>query len=362
MSKTADQKLSKGYEPFARGKFPVGVKTIQAQDNKRNCLFPCEIWYPASAEYVGQDLAAATQDTFTIGPNGTPRKQMAVRDAMAEPGTYPLLIFSHASAFTGRLMATFLCTHLSSHGYVTAAMDHSELVSPALARKEGETDEQRTTRIQGWIANRVPDICFLIDHLLKNEWDPEITIDESQIGIVGHSFGGWTVLAAPEADQRIRAVVALAPGGNSRPKPGIIPATLGFAWGRDVPTLYLAAEEDVMIPLEGICEIFERTPATKQMIVLRKSDHEHFMDQAGQEHEAVRSWTWKGDLAWIATAMKPFAELCTEEQSHLFVRGLTLSHMDAALKQIKEAKQFLAADLKAEFAKRGVDAYVHTGK
>ena len=41
------------YDPFARGRFPVGVRTIQALDTARNRLFPCEIWYPTAAQHAG---------------------------------------------------------------------------------------------------------------------------------------------------------------------------------------------------------------------------------------------------------------------------------------------------------------------
>jgi len=59
---------------------------------------------------------------------------------------------------------------------------------------------------------------FLLDHLLSGAgWDSEARVDPTRIGIVGHSFGGWTALAVPEVDERIHAVVALAPGGNSKP-------------------------------------------------------------------------------------------------------------------------------------------------
>src|SRR5262249_25870035 len=152
-----------------------------------------------------------------------------------------------------------------SHGYVVAALDHSEVVAAELARKDGETDGQKTARAEAWIANRVPDIRFLLDHLLNGAaWDSETKLDPTQVGIVGHSFGGWTALAATAVEWRIRAVVALAPGGSSQPKPGILPAKLTFSWGRDVPTLYLVAENDTMTPLVGMYELFARTPATKQ--------------------------------------------------------------------------------------------------
>ena len=131
------------YDPFVRGRFPVGVRTIETLDTTRNRLFPCEIWYPAAAKYAGQDVAAETQDSFTIPSGDTSRRQMAVRDVTSQPGTYPLVIFSHSSGRWNRRGATFLCTHLSSHGYVVAALDHSEIVARELARKNAETAEQK---------------------------------------------------------------------------------------------------------------------------------------------------------------------------------------------------------------------------
>jgi len=345
------------YDPFPRGRFPAGVRTIQALDTARDRPFPCEIWYPAATHCEGHDIDPATQDVFTT--SGITRRQMAVRDAAAQPGSYPLIVFSHHSG-GNRRSATFLTTHLSSHGYVVAALDHSEVVAPELARQQGETAGQTKARGEAWVANRVPDIRFLIDHLLSDAgWDSAARIDPTQIGIVGHSLGGWTALAAPDTDRRIRAVVALAPGGNSQPRPGILRATLPFTWGRNVPVLYLVAENDVPLPLDGMYEIFERTPATRQMVILRRADHLHFMDDVEQQHEAIRAMVSTEEWAWIPKEMRPIAELCSGEQAHLFVRGLTLCHLDAMLRRHEEAQRFLAGDLSAELAQRGVEVILH---
>ncbi len=91
------------YDPFVRGEFPVGVHTIQAFDQARDRLFPCEIWYPAAAQQ----------------------------------GTYPLIVFSHSSV-AGRAV-----------------------VAPEPVRRDGETAVQKNARTDAWIANRVPDIRFL---------------------------------------------------------------------------------------------------------------------------------------------------------------------------------------------------------
>jgi len=346
------------YDPFVRGAFPVGVRTIVAPDTTRDCRFPCELWYPAAAQHAGEDSAPGTQDSFAVEPHGALRTQMAIRDAAPRSGTYPLIVYSHPSA-SYRRAGTYLCTHLNSHGYVVAAMDHSELVAPQLRRREGETAEQREARIAAVIASRVPDIRFLLDHLQgRAVLHPEASLDVTRIGIVGHSFGGWTALAATDADPRLRATVALAPGGGSQPKPGILPLKLVFDRQRDVPTLYLVAQNDVSLPLAGMFEIFDRTPATKHMVILRRADHCHFMDNVEEAHEALRTMPWSGELAWLKE-MRPIAELCTGDSAHSFVRGLTLCHLDATLREREEARRMLEGDLASELAERGVEVIVH---
>ena len=93
------------------------------------------------------------------------------------------------------------------------------------------------------------------------------------------------------------------------------------------------------------------------MVVLRRADHLHFMDDVEKLHEAVRSMAWPGELAWLPNEMRPISELCSGEEAHTFARGLTLAHMDAVLKANEDARAFLAGDLAAELAARGIDAY-----
>jgi predicted dienelactone hydrolase len=230
------------------------------------------------------------------------------------------------------------------------------VIAEELKGKEGETAEQLSARAEAWIANRVPDVRFLLDQMLSAA---EVHVDPDRVGIVGHSFGGWTALATPEIDSRIRAVVALAPAGSSQPRPGVIPAKLSFSWSRAVPTLFLVAENDVPLPLDGMYDIFERAPSAKQMVILRRADHYHFLDKAEEVHETVRATTFPPYLAWMTEQMRPISELCSGSQAELFVRALTLCHLDATLKQHEEARRFLAGDIGGELAARGVDVLVH---
>jgi dienelactone hydrolase len=277
-------------------------------------------------------------------------------DGINARAPFPLIVFSHSSG-GDRRSASFLCSHLASHGYVVAAMDHSELVAAELAPAADESAEQRKARVDAVVASRVPDVRFLIDHMLGAGLD----LDQDKIGLVGHSFGGWTVLAVPETDARVGSVVAMGPGGSSHPRPGILPLSLTFAWGREVPVLYLAAEDDVPIPLDGVRELFDRTPGARRMFVLRRADHQHFIDDVEGEHEALRAMTLPGDAAWIPAAMRPMSELCPAAQAHDFVRGLTLAHLDATLRGSDAAQRFLAAGADAALAARGVDAAEQAG-
>jgi predicted dienelactone hydrolase len=307
------------YDPFAAGPLAVEVRTVALQDAVRGRIFPCELWSPA----------------------GTDR--------------YPLVVYSHYSG-GDRRKATFLCSHLASHGYAVAAMDHSEVVAPELKGREGETEAEREIRIDAIIASRVPDLQFLLARVLAGTLG--VDIDGTRIGLAGHSFGGWTVLATPDVEPRVRAIVAMAPGGSSRPMPGVLRLSLSFAWGRDVPTLFLAGEQDAPVPLDDVRELFDRTPASKRMFVLRRADHQHFVDDVEAEHEAVRTMTIPGEAAWIPAAMRPIDEMSSREQAHQFVRSLALAHFDASLRGVEDADRFLDGRAVAELAARGVEAFV----
>jgi dienelactone hydrolase len=234
-----------------------------------------------------------------------------------------------------------VCTHLASHGYVVAAVDHTgnsfvDLVDRAMSGVM-LTPEQREAHMQRIIADRVPDLRFLLNELLDGAaGEVSDQIDGERVGMMGWSFGGWAALAVPEADQRIRAVVTIAPAGNSKPLPGIIPATLTFAWKQPAPTLYLVAERDRFTPLSGMYELFERTPASKQMLILRHADHDHFGDQIE-------------------------VELVPKQHAHLFTRTLALAHLDAALKGSDGASRFMSGDPAGVLRTRGICVDTYSG-
>lgn len=322
------------YDPFRRGRFSVGVRTLEAHDSARRSAAACEIWYPAGASHFGQDAVEGILDAYTL--HGETRTQEAIRDAATATGPFPLVVYSHPSNRWKRRTATFICTHLASHGYIVAALDHS-----------GEDVEK----------NRVSDISFLIDLLIAGGAGADIRVEPARISAIGHSLGGWTVLSAMESEARIRAVVAFAPAGSTKARSGVSGGKLSFKWKREAPVLYLLAENDVMTPLKGIQEMFQRTPAPKRSFILRQADHHHFVDAVEEEHEMTRSTEWPDHLQWISDEMRPAEDLCPGDKAHAFVCGLTLAHLDAHLRWKDDARKWFADGIRAKLAEHGIDAY-----
>lgn len=349
------------YDPFVRGPFPVGVRTANACDAARaDRALTAEIWYPATDAYAGQDRAEATRDAYELMPGFPPGRQAAVRDAEARRGSFPLVAFSHGFG-SHRRQSTFLCTHLASHGYVAVAVDHTgntviDMIQWMLSAQMGGEAADLTGTVDALIADRPRDVTFVIDQVLRGAVEGVVGIaDGDRIGVSGHSFGGWTTLVVTARDRRVRAALPLAPAGGASPMPvDPLARALDFHWGRAVPTLFLVAERDTLLPLAGMRELLGRTPAPKRMAVLRNADHMHFCDEAEQVHEMFRLMPPPGDFARMAAQVPPIGELCPGEHAYQFAAALGLAHMDAHLKGIAAAAEFLAGDLRAVFAARGI--------
>ena len=352
------------YDPFARGPFPVGVRTASLTDPARQRLLPTEVWYPATDAYAGQDVAESTRDMYEFLPGLPPVWQEAARNAAPRRGSYPLIAFSHG--FGGhRRQTTFLCTHLASHGYVVAAPDHTgntifDIIQMVMALHSGAAMPDPTAIVKEFIVARPADIRFMIDRTLDGTaGNLASIIDANRVGMTGHSFGGWTTLVVTACEPRICAALPLAPAGGSSPLPAeLLQRSLTFEWGRDVPTLFLVAERDSLLPLAGMRELFEKIRGTKKMVVLKNADHMHFCDRVEEVHELFRMMPPPGDFERVAKTVPPITELCPGKHAYAFVRGLGLAHMDAYLKADAPAARFLAGDIAAVLAARGISVQV----
>jgi predicted dienelactone hydrolase len=196
-----------------------------------------DIWYPADRR---TEAPVASLDLIFT--------RLALPGVLAGPqaarGSFPLVVFSHGNGGV-RFQSSFLMETLASHGFVVATPDHAG--NTALDAIAGTSDP-----ITVAATNRPRDVSFVIDQMLVRERDPANTlhrrIDERDIGVVGHSFGGFTALATAggfvdyQRDPRVDAIVPIAP------------ATFGFTDQQlasiDVPTLLMGGTSDTVVPIE----------------------------------------------------------------------------------------------------------------
>jgi dienelactone hydrolase len=354
------------YDPFSRGPHPAGVVTVESEDAARQRKLPLEVWFPAAAAHRGQDLDPEAQASYRPMPAAPPVAQAAVRDAAPAAGRHPVVVFSHG--FAGhRCQSTFLCTHLASHGYVVVAPDHVGnttvdvmMEAVKLFQSEGgpPDPEAMLGRVNEIAGLRPDDAIHALDRVLAGEIPGVAEADPERVAAAGHSFGGWTTLAVAGRDPRVRAAVPLAPAGGSTDLPdNPLGDLLDLAWPREVPTLYVVADRDSLLPLRGMHELFERTRGPRRMIVLQDTDHQHFCDNAEQIHELFRAMSIPGPWAELdlSSRMAPFAELAPAADAERATRGLVLAHLDAHLRERADAEALLG-DAVAALAERGVRA------
>lgn len=354
------------YDPFARGAAPVGVRTIELRGSADGDVFTTEVWYPAAARYAGRDLDDATCDAFKFAPGLPGARQHAVRDAEATRGSRPLVMYFHGG-YGHRREATGICTHLASHDYVVAALDFpGDNIVDSVGRKPGTTAKIAHTPADESARKRPAQASEALDALSAALPSLELDVPIERVGCSGISMGGFTSLAVNSRDTRFAASFAMCPMYGTR---GLAPQVARLQgllrvddWGRDVPVLVLAGEVDPLVALPDMRELHAKLREPKRLAVLRRAGHMHFADGAQNVHETLRAAYLGGefpdpelDAIALGTAMRPFAELCSEADSLATARCLCLAFMDAELKRNAAARAFLAGDLAAAFASRGIE-------
>jgi tetratricopeptide (TPR) repeat protein len=218
------------------GPHAVGVKVVQQYDRSRLYKTPIDtatgmpsqgertrpiqaiVWYPAAeggkpVSYGDYVETIPTEDNFTrsaadvkritdqrIDANAGARRAAllrdiahpmhAVRDARAEGGKYPVVIY--APSFGAYAIENAdLCEYLASHGYIV-------LSSPSI----GAHTRSMTLDLEG-VEAQAADISYLIGYASTL---PQA--DTSRTAVVGFSWGGLANVVAAAKDERIRALVS----------------------------------------------------------------------------------------------------------------------------------------------------------
>lgn len=265
-----------------------------------------------------------TKQTFTFQNPARTRRSNADLYLPSLPkantGDIPVIVISHGLA-SNRSTFIYLATHLASHGFAIVVLEHLETSSEKFVRFlngfEGAPDPSELT-------SRPRDITAVLDTLTQTaRSDPALQkLNLREIGLFGHSLGGYTVLAAAGAsinrlllqdqckqtlsehpslnlsmliqcrilelpqtaslavqDNRVKAVIAINPLTSS------IFGQAGLSQIQS-PILLLASTDDFFAPAlpEQIEPFSWLTTPTKYLVIAHKATHFSFL---GQEKKSV---------------------------------------------------------------------------
>lgn len=295
-------------ELASRGTYNVGVRTIQIVHPGQTDILhfdkatgkaplydrplTVEVWYPAQIP-TGTKIETVYKMPVPGGKtlNGVATIDVpdeALRDATPTTGkAFPLVIVSHGYPGS-RYFLSYLTANLASKGYVVAAIDHTDSVF----------DGQRG--FESTLLNRSRDQLFTIDAIARLAARPDQflhgIVDASSVAIVGYSMGGYGALTSAgatynsksslmnfvpggylqtplsEMNDRVKAIVAIAPWGEQPPY-SAWDAT-GLA-GIKIPSLFIAGDhDDVADYATGIRPAFEEAVHSERcMLVYENARH-----------------------------------------------------------------------------------------
>lgn len=278
-----------GKDYSAPGSYPVGVRTLVRVDQDREDSYSgglrtlvTEVWYPAVesarsakkttfSEFFGKYQAEAGQFVDHFGGKLSEVESRfrcaGVRGAALRQGVFPLLVFSHGNGGI-RHQNIFQVEHLASHGYIVVSADHTGNAGlaplPSGALPYDRSGRGRSAR------NRPRDVSFLITELLRRNaqagsWLHK-SLDGERIGLLGHSFGGFTVCKVAEADRRVKA---------------ILPMTVGYGRKTSVPMLLMLGEKDRTMGAAGnaVARLYyQGCEGPKHLVSLKRGGHFSFTD------------------------------------------------------------------------------------
>jgi predicted dienelactone hydrolase len=175
----------------ARGPYQVGTRKLVI-DGER--LLAGTLWYPASPPGGGDETRLTyAYELKLFAPLGTlaiaTHEGEATRNAPYDPSAapYPLVVLSPGYAI-GSTSYAWLAEHLASYGLIVVSPEHEEELNPGRIWRSTITRPQDVRRLLAYVDNQVaPGGAF------------EGLVDRTRLAVIGHSYGGYTALAAAGA-------------------------------------------------------------------------------------------------------------------------------------------------------------------
>lgn len=177
-------------------------------------FLPIDAWYPVDASG-----AFGPRTRYSLSGIANLDSDLAHENAPASAaGARPLLVFSHGSGGIA-IQSVRLMERLASHGFVVVAPSHT-------GNTTGDSTAVPPTSvpIEQALLDRVPDVSFVITHLTARAATPGDPffgrVDGANVGVAGHSLGGFTALAVKSGyqgilpDARVQAIMPIAPAAS----------------------------------------------------------------------------------------------------------------------------------------------------
>jgi predicted dienelactone hydrolase len=171
----------------------------------------------------------------------------------AQRDPVPVVVISHGAA-SGRRAFAYLAEHLASHGYAVVVPEHEDNVQRYEQFLTGG-DRPPSPSI---LINRSRDISLVLDELERlGQRDPTYAnLDVSQVGVFGHSLGGFTALTTAGAEFDFDAL------RRNCPAPTRAPLSLNLSRLAQCDLLALAADAPFQLSDQRIQAVFALSPPT----------------------------------------------------------------------------------------------------